>query len=129
MAQTISRPELQAHETVTRADFPTVVEMLKGILGSRLVAYLGDVKETRAVHEWASARRAPSEGIQRRLRIALQVALMLSAEDGDKVAAVWFTGLNPQLNDQSPARTLREGEPEVAGSEVMSAARAFLVGG
>jgi hypothetical protein len=38
-------------------------------------------------------------------------------------------GLNPQLEDRSPARLLREGELQEVGPAVIGAARAFLVGG
>jgi hypothetical protein len=34
----------------------------------RFCAYLGSVKETRAVNEWAEGIREPSEAVQRRLR-------------------------------------------------------------
>ena len=37
--------------------------------------------------------------------------------------------LNPQLDDRSPARLLREGELDDVGPAVTAAARAFLVGG
>ncbi len=38
-------------------------------------------------------------------------------------------GLNPQLDDRSPARLLREGDIDETGPEVIAAERAFLVGG
>jgi hypothetical protein len=68
------------------------------------------VKETRAVNEWAKGIREPSEAVQRRLR-------------------AWFQGLNPQLDDRSPTRLLREGDIDEVGPEVIAAERAFLVGG
>jgi len=37
-------------------------------------------------------------------------------------------GLNPQLDDRSPARLLREGDAQEIGPAVIGAARAFLVG-
>ena len=37
-------------------------------------------------------------------------------------------GLNPQLNDWSPARLLREGELDEVGPEIIAAARGFVVG-
>ncbi|MGE3795300.1 MAG: hypothetical protein AB7I38_15410 [Dehalococcoidia bacterium] len=102
---------------------------LSRILGLKLTAYVGNVKETRAVSEWASASREPSAGVQRRLRLALQVADAIARVDGDGVARAWFQGLNPQLGDRSPARLLREGDLDEVGPEVVGAARAFLAGG
>jgi hypothetical protein len=46
-----------------------------------------------------------------------------------EVARAWFQGLNPQLDDRSPARLLREGDVDEIGPEVIAAERAFLVGG
>jgi hypothetical protein len=54
---------------------------------------------------------------------------MVAASDGREFAQAWFQGLNPQLDDRSPARLLREGDLDEVGPLVVSAARAFLVGG
>jgi hypothetical protein len=129
MAIAQARPDLEAHAHAVRANFPTVAEELRELLGARLVAYLASVKETRAVHEWAEEGRKPSDLVQRRLRLALQVATMIGAVDGSDLAQAWFQGLNPQLDDRSPARLLREGDLDEVGPSVVSAARAFLIGG
>jgi hypothetical protein len=114
-----------------RASFPEVVGELRQLLGARLVAYLGGVRETRAVHQWADndGGRRPSAEVQQRLRLALQVALPIAEADSNEIAQAWFQGLNPQLDDRSPARMLRDGDLEEAGPAVVAAARAFLVGG
>jgi hypothetical protein len=36
-------------------------------------------------------------------------ALLLNESDGREVTQAWFQGVNPQLDDRSPARLLREG--------------------
>jgi hypothetical protein len=89
----------------------------------------GSVGETRAVRQWADGDREPGEDVRNRLRVALQVALPLAEAESPQIAQVWFQGLNPQLNDRSPARILREGELGEVGPSVIAAARAFLVGG
>jgi hypothetical protein len=124
-----ARPDYAAHQRAVRASFPEVASTLREVLGAKLCAYLGSVKETRAVNEWADGRREPSAGTQQRLRLALQVALAIADADGPDVARAWFQGLNPQLDDRSPARLLREGELEEIGPLVITAERAFLVGG
>jgi hypothetical protein len=108
---------------------PEVVDSLRSILGLRLCAYIGSVKETRAVNEWAEGMREPNSQAQRRLRLALQIAQTITDADGPEVARAWFQGLNPQLDDQSPARLLREGDIDEVGPEIIAAERAFLVGG
>ena len=129
MAATEPRPDLAAHTRAVRASFPEVAEQLRELLGPRLVAYVGSVGETRAVHQWVAGQRAPSDDVQQRLRLALQVVLPIAEADTPEIARAWLQGLNPQLDDRSPARLLREGDLEQAGADVIAAARAFLVGG
>jgi hypothetical protein len=125
----LARPDYVAHDRAVRATFPEVVTLLREILGAKLTAYLGSVKETRAVNEWADSTREPSDGVQQRLRLALRIALAIAGTDGADVTRAWFQGLNPQLDDRSPARLLREGDLADVGPAVIAAERAFLVGG
>ena len=129
MAVADSRPGFTAHTLAVRATFPEVVQALRDRLGPRLVAYLGSVRETRAVHQWADGTRQPSDAVQQRLRVALQVAAMLDEQESPRIAQAWMQGLNPQLDDRSPAQLLREGDLQEVGPAVIGAARAFLVGG
>jgi hypothetical protein len=129
MSVTEARPDFAAHTKSVRATFPEVVAELRAVLGARLVAYLGSVRETRAVRQWAEGEREPSEDVRHRLRVALQVALPLADAESPEIAQAWFQGLNPQLDDRSPARLLRDGELDEVGPAVIAAARAFLIGG
>jgi hypothetical protein len=82
------------------------------------------------VHQWAEGLRAPKDSdTEKRIRLAAQVARLIAAHDNAAVAQAWFQGLNPQLQDRSPARMLREGEVADIGPRVLAAARAFVVGG
>jgi len=56
----VARPDYAAHIRAVRSSFPEVVAALREILGLKLCAYLGSVKETRAVNEWADGVREPS---------------------------------------------------------------------
>lgn len=129
MPATRPRPDFAAHQRAMRAPFAEVARDVRELLGARLAAYVGGVTETRAVREWAEGKREPGDAVKQRFRITLQVALMLEESDGREVTQAWFQGLNPQLDDWSPARLLREGEVEETGPQVLAAARAFLVGG
>jgi hypothetical protein len=128
-AVSTARPDYVAHDRAIRATFPEVVAQLRSILGAKLCAYVGSVKETRAVNEWADGTRTPSDETQQRLRLALRVALAITDTDGAEVTRAWFQGLNPQLDDHSPARLLREGDLTEVGPDVIAAERAFLIGG
>lgn len=117
---------LEAHVNAQKWPLIKVIEELREILGARLVAYLGGVKETRAVTDWITEKHRPSsEAVEQRLRDAYQIAALLAEVEGKGVVQTWFMGMNPQLDDRSPARLLREGGPE-AGTEVLGAARAFI---
>ncbi len=129
MAIADSRPGFAAHTQAVRATFPEVVDAFRQLLGPRFVAYLGSVRETRAVHQWAEGTREPSDAVQQRLRVALQVTAMIAEVESPRIAQAWMQGLNPQLDDRSPARLLREGDVQEVGPAVIGAARAFLVGG
>jgi hypothetical protein len=128
-AVTDARPDLAAHTRAMRASFPEVASELRSVLGSRLVAYVGSVNEMGAVRQWADGETEPGDEVRNRLRVALQVALPLAEAESPEIAQAWFQGLNPQLDDRSPARLLREGELEEVGPAVIAAGRAFLIGG
>ena len=114
-----------AHDASVRQPFSTVVRELCDLLGARLTAYLGSVKETRAVREWATDHRRPPAEVKRRLRLAYHVALIVSQRNSAGVTQAWFQGMNPALNDWSPARVIREEDPDQAGPLLIAAAREF----
>lgn len=59
---TVAAPRggLQAYQDSIRFSVPELVTHLRDLLGAKLVAYLGEVKETRAVRQWADGERKPS---------------------------------------------------------------------
>jgi hypothetical protein len=123
--RTTQKPGLRAHDEAMRATVPELVTRLRDILGVRLVAYIGNVKSTRSVVEWAKGDRTPGEMDVDRLRLAFQIAGLL--REGNEAVTVqsWFKGMNPSLGDVSPSRVLREGDPAEVGPDVMAAAKAF----
>ncbi len=106
-----------------------IVGRLRDVLGLALVAYLGEVKETRAVAQWAAGERRPSGAVMTRLRTAYQAAALLGAMDSAGVVQAWFQGMNPLLEDIAPARVLREQDLHQGGPAVIAAARAFTARG
>lgn len=121
-----SSPGLDAFRDSVSLDFPDLVDGLRGMLGAKLVAYLGTVKEARAVRQWASGERVPSDMVISRIRLAYHVAGLLSeSPNAPSIIQAWFQGANPQLEDQSPARLIREGRVDSVGPQVVAAARAF----
>lgn len=129
-ARTPARPDLAAYEAATKAAPEVLVKELRGLVGVRLVAVIAGVRETRAVHEWADGSRAVrNPTVLPRLRVAYQVARLIADVEDAAVAQAWLQGLNPSLDDQSPARMLREGDIDVVGPRVLAAARSFAATG
>lgn len=127
--ETAAKRDLQAFSEATRSPFPHVVKDASGLLGPKLVAYIASVSETRAVQQWIDGSRPKDPETEKRLRFAAQVAKLIAAHDNGAVAQAWFQGLNPQLDDRSPARLLREGDVDDVGPKLLAAARAFVAGG
>ncbi|HVA24682.1 MAG TPA: hypothetical protein VMW62_09830 [Chloroflexota bacterium] len=120
---------MDAYKRSTQLPFPRIVEELEGLLGARLVAYIAGVTETRAVHEWIAGDREPRSHVPPKLRMALRLALIVSQADDAEVARAWFQGLEPRLDDRSPARLLRDGELDEVGAQILGAARSFVAEG
>ncbi|MDM2170988.1 hypothetical protein PP404_06315 [Mycobacteroides abscessus] len=107
-------------------DAPALTSELAALLGLQLVAYLGNVKDVRVVRQWADGSRGISSTQDvERMRLALRAALLIMSRDSREVAQAWFQGLNPLLEDVSPARLLCEGDPAIEGPRVLAAARQF----
>ena len=125
-----ARPDLAAHEQAMRLPESVLVKELRDRLGVRLVAYLAGVGETRAVHAWADGtRHVRSPDVMDRLRLVHQLVGLIMTRDTDHVAQAWLMGLNPKLEDRSPARLLREGDLQDVGPQILAAARDFAAAG
>ena len=124
----IPRPDLFAHREALRLPASKVVEKLVEIVGRKLTAYIGGVKDARAVDRWIAGGDIYG-GAESRLRFAFQVALALSEQDTPTVVQAWLTGVNPELGDRVPLRLMRENDVDAVAPAILCAARAFLVGG
>jgi hypothetical protein len=106
---------------MTTADVATY---LQDAFRQKLVAYMAGVRDHKAVSHWAQGDRTPHPASADRLRCAYQIFQLLQAQESPHTVRAWFVGLNPQLGDESPATTIREG----AFKDALVAARAFLTG-
>ena len=120
---------LQAFTESMRAPFSHVVKDVAGLLGPKLVAYIAGIVETRSLQLWADGGKPKNPDTEQRLRLAAQLAKLVTVRDNPSVAQAWFQGLNPQLDDRSPAKLLREGDVADVGPKLLAAARAFVIGG
>ena len=124
----LPRPDLLAHREALRLPASKVVETLVEIIGRKLTAYIGGVKDARAVDRWIAGGAIYGDA-ESRLRFAFQVARAISKLDSPAVVQAWLTGVNPELGDRVPARMMRENEIDAVAPAVLSATRAFLAGG
>lgn len=122
------RPDLFAHREALRLPAATVVEKLVEIIGYKLTAYIGGVKDVRAVNHWIAGGEIYGEA-EARLRFGFQVVRTLSDRDSPAVVQAWLTGVNPELGDRVPLRLLRENDIDAIAPAILSAARAFLAQG
>lgn len=126
MSAIVEANRLVAYNESIRQTVPQIVSDLRDRLGAKLVAYIANVTETRAVRSWIEKEREPAPNTVQVLRTAFRVATLIDRSEGDGVAATWFQGMNPQLGDQSPARVLHEDRTEEARARVLKAAQGFV---
>jgi hypothetical protein len=121
----LPRPDLIAHREALRLPASEVVEKLVEIVGRKLTAHIGGVKDARAVDRWIGGGDIYGDA-ESRLRFAFQVARVLSEHDSPAVVQAWLTGVNPELGDRVPLRMMRDNEIEAVAPDILSAARAYL---
>lgn len=113
---------IEAHENAMSLPIAEVVRQLVDLLGATTVATIGGVGETRAVHDWLTARAPQRPNV---LRFALQLATMIAAGNDREMARAWFHGGNPRLEDGVPALLLRDRPLSEVQGPLLAAARAF----
>lgn len=103
-----------------------IAGLLQELLSVRLTAYVAGVKSGKSVTRWARGEvvsvRQESE---QRLRTAYEIVHLLSQFDSPKVIRAWFIGMNPELDDVSPAEAIRDGRFR----DAIGAAKSFIVSG
>ena len=99
-------------------------EELQDILSRQLTAYAIGVKDGQTVARWAGGdvhgMRRESE---RRIRAAYGILQILRTRyESPQTLRAWFIGMNPALQDESPAHAIRNGHLR----EAMAAAYSFV---
>jgi hypothetical protein len=116
----------EAHRTTVESSVADIAAFLQDALGQKLVAFMVGVEDPKTVGRWASEKRLPQDpAAEQKLRAAYQVFRLLATQESPYTVRAWFVGLNPQLDDESPATAVSEGRVR----DVIVAARAFLAGG
>lgn len=119
---------IELHRKAMNADLQTMASTLVDTLGLAITAYIVHVRNAKTVSRWAkgevsSVRDRYSE---ERLVAAFQVvSLLLEYDEHPDIIRALFLGMNPVLNDDSPAHAIRSGNFKGA----MDAARNYIAGG
>jgi hypothetical protein len=115
----------EAHRTTVESSIQEVTAFLQDVLGQKLVAHMAGVSDPKTVGRWAKGERTPRADAEHRLRESYRIFQLLLTKESPHTVRAWFVGLNPQLDDESPARAIGEGRTR----DALVAAKAFLAGG
>ena len=97
-------------------------------LTQRLLAYMIGISDGRDIGRYARGERIPHASTSQRLRNVYYLIALLGSSEDDVTIQAWLTGINPMLEDRSPAALLHESH-EVNLQLVLSAAKKFLQNG
>jgi len=124
-SQTVSHARRTAAAHDQAVDLKDIIAFLNEHLGPRLLALTVGV-DHKTVGRWLTdEKRAPRFETETRLRAAYQVFCFIQQVEASATVRAWFMGMNPQLDDKSPAEAIRDGDAR----DVMAAARAFVNAG
>ncbi len=116
----------QVHGEATRVDVADATRTLGSLLTDRLLAYIVNVRDVKTLARWESGRvsevRIESE---RRLRTAYEIATLLGRVEAASTIRAWFIGMDPYLDDASPADAIHDGRLQ----DALNAARSFIAYG
>jgi hypothetical protein len=109
------------------ASVQDMTRFLVEVLSVRLTAFLAGLQAGKPVRDWASGavREIDDSDVEQRLRTAYEIVLLLLIHDSAGTVRSWFIGMNPELDDVSPAETIREGNLQ----DARVAAHVFFVCG
>lgn len=126
MAQTSPLSLEELHNRAVTTPLAKIASDLEELLTRRVIAFIADV-DGKTVSRWASGQVNDIRDMHthQRLLVTYEIAQLLLEYDSPRTVKAWFLGLNPQLDDRSPAEVLQEGRLKA----VLDAARAFVAYG
>jgi hypothetical protein len=98
---------------------------LQGRLTQRLLAYMIGISDGRDIGRYVRGEREPHASTAQRLRNVYYLVSLLKSSEEDTTIQAWLTGLNPMLEDRSPAELLHE-DHERHLTAVLRAAKKFI---
>src|SRR4051794_6215484 len=95
-----------AHRLASTTPITDIASELQKVLGPSLTTVVLGGRDPKAIAQWAKGTRTPRPTQETALRALYQVVALLSEVDGPDVVRAWFAGMNPELDDRSPAMTM-----------------------
>lgn len=115
---------LKVHRKSVQKTLPEMAKFLDEVLTRPLLMYIVDVKDPKTIARWIKGEVSAirSLEVEKRLRAADQmVEYLLLVEDARSIPG-WFLGMNPTLDDESPAEVLHDGRL----SDALGAASSYV---
>lgn len=106
--QVVSTSRRAAHRLASTASVATIASSLQSVLGPSLTTVTLGMRDPKALTAWARGTRNPRPQQEVALRTLFQITNLLMTAESPDVIRAWFGGMNPDLNNQSPAITFRE---------------------
>jgi hypothetical protein len=116
-------PRVEAHARALQRELVPAVEILVEILGKALTAVIVG-RDLKTIGRWLAGQGPRRDDEKRRIWDSLQIVELLLASHSPSTVCAWFIGMNPALDDESPAQVLAE---DGRARAVMAAARAFVI--
>jgi hypothetical protein len=95
---------------------------LRDTLGAKLIAYLTSSNSTNAVQALVDGTEHLTIELRAKLILSHEAAAIVSEHDDRKTVQSWFQGMNPELDDISPARLIRDYSTDDITDMVLAAA-------
>lgn len=124
MTATATPAELAHRESIANSVEDIATQLLED-LGPKLASYMLGLSDRQTVAAWAAGEKKPRSTNEQRLRDVFHVYSLLRTNNSKHTIRAWFIGMNPMLQDKSPASTIAEGNAH----DALIAAKSFIVTG
>jgi hypothetical protein len=112
-----------AHQQAMRVSVSEAAGTAHELLSRRLIAHMVGARDVKTINRWISgATITLRHDHEQRLRLIYEIIQLLRVTEGPQTIRAWFVGMNPTLDDASPAEAIHAGRLE----EALGAARTFL---
>lgn len=125
---TLTEAEATAYRASVRESPARMARWCLDNLGQRVSAVGLGLSDASLIRRYARGDGKPNAEREARLRLLYRIARMVAGAYDAQTARAFLRGSNPLLDDLAPLSFIADRPVEVAGSEVVAAARVLLEG-